>query len=173
VVGGAAAATGRPGAGGVVAGLLAADVVLPVPSSVVSTAAGALFGWAPGAAVVWLGMTVGCGCAWALGRSVGRAGLRRWVGAAELARAEQITQRHGAAALAVSRPVPVLAEACGLPLARVLLVTGLANVGVAAAYAGVAALSARVDSFLLAFAGALLLLALAAMRAARGQDQGS
>jgi hypothetical protein len=55
----------------------------------------------------------------------------------------------------------------------VLLVTGLANVGVAAAYAGVAALSARVDSFLLAFAGALLLLALAAMRAARGQDQGS
>lgn len=155
-----------PGAGlaVLVAGLLAADVVLPVPSSVVSTASGALFGWALGAAVSWAGMTLGCLVGWALGRSAGRPGLRRFVGEDELARAEGLAARFGGAALALSRPVPVLAEAsvllagaCGVPLGRALWVTGAANLGVSLAYGLVGAFSARVDSFLMAFAGAMVL----------------
>jgi uncharacterized membrane protein YdjX (TVP38/TMEM64 family) len=76
--------------------LLAADMVLPVPSSVVSTAAGALFGWLEGALVSWLGTTAGCVAAWGLGRWAGRSGLRRLVGEAELERAERLASRHGA-----------------------------------------------------------------------------
>ena len=37
-------------------GLLALDVFLPVPSSIVSTAAGVLLGFWRGAAIVWAGM---------------------------------------------------------------------------------------------------------------------
>ncbi|MFG2357443.1 hypothetical protein [Streptomyces sp. NPDC048521] len=53
-----------PGAVTVIAGLLALDVFLPVPSSVVSAARGALRGFFWGTAVVWAGMTVSCvpGC---------------------------------------------------------------------------------------------------------------
>ncbi|HEX9945955.1 MAG TPA: hypothetical protein VGA98_00285, partial [Allosphingosinicella sp.] len=40
--------------------LLAFDVVLPIPSSLVSVAAVVLFGWL-GGVLIWLGMTVGCG----------------------------------------------------------------------------------------------------------------
>ena len=40
--------------------LLALDVFLPVPSSIVSTAAGVLLGMWPGATVVWIGMMAGC-----------------------------------------------------------------------------------------------------------------
>jgi uncharacterized membrane protein YdjX (TVP38/TMEM64 family) len=152
----------------VVAGLLAADVLLPVPSSLVSTASGALFGFAGGAFVSWAGMMLGCVVGWALGRSVGRAGLRRYLGEDELARAERIGERFGSAALVVSRPVPVLAEAsvlfagaCGVPFWRTMALSALANAGISLAYAAVGAFSARIDSFLLAFAGAMGLPAIA------------
>lgn len=151
-----------------VAALLAADVALPVPSSLVSTASGALFGWLGGAVVSWVGMTTGCVVAWCLGRWAGRSGLRRLVGDAELTRAEQLAARYGAAATVLARPVPVLAEAsvllaasCGMPLPKFMGLCALANAGVSAAYAGVGALAADVSSFLLAFLGALALPAVA------------
>src|SRR5690349_18903334 len=40
--------------------LLALDVFLPVPSSIVSTGAGVLLGFWRGAIVIWVGMTLGC-----------------------------------------------------------------------------------------------------------------
>jgi len=145
-----------------VALLLAADVVLPVPSSLVNTASGTLFGWFEGAIIAWLGMTVGSVAAWGLGRSAGRSGLRRLVSDAELTRAERLVTRHGDVALVLSRPVPVLAEAsallaaaCGTPFSRYMLLSILANAGIAIAYAGVGALAADAPSFLLAFLGAV------------------
>jgi len=47
--------------------LLALDVFLPVPSSIVSTASGVLLGFAPGSAVVWGGMMAGCLLGYAVG----------------------------------------------------------------------------------------------------------
>ncbi len=151
-----------------VGGLLASDVLLPVPSSLVGTASGALFGWAGGAAIAWAGMTIGCVIGWVLGRSAGRAGLRRFVGEREVARAEALTDRFGAAALVVSRPVPVLAEAsvlfagaCGLPFGSMLLLTALSNAGISLAYGVLGALAGGSGSFLAVFAAAVVVPALA------------
>src|SRR3954454_934446 len=51
----------------IIAALLALDVFLPVPSSIVSTGAGVLLGFWRGAAVIWIGMTVGCAIGYAFG----------------------------------------------------------------------------------------------------------
>jgi uncharacterized membrane protein YdjX (TVP38/TMEM64 family) len=154
-----------------VAGFLALDIFLPVPSSIVSTAAGALFGFGLGTLVIWLGMTLGCGLGYAVGaRSSGLA--RRLVGEDGLRRAAAVAERYGAWGLAASRAVPVLAEAsvvlAGLvrsPFPPFLVVTTLANLGIAVAYAAIGAYSMNVGSFLLTFAGAMALPALAMLAA--------
>lgn len=150
-----------------VAALLAADVVLPVPSSVVCTASGALLGLGPGAAATWSGMTLGCLGGYLLGQSAGAAAVRRLLGPAEEARMSRAALRHGPWLLAVFRAVPVLAEASvifggasRMPLRTFLPITALANLGVAAAYAAVGAYAKESTSFLLAFAGSIAVPAL-------------
>jgi uncharacterized membrane protein YdjX (TVP38/TMEM64 family) len=93
-----------------VAALLAFDVFLPVPSSIVSTGAGVLFGFWRGMAVIWIGMTAGCLIGYGFGARAAEA-ARRLVGADGLARAGAIMERQGPAALVLCRPIPVLAEA--------------------------------------------------------------
>jgi len=144
-----------------IGGLLALDVLLPVPSSLVSAAAGVLLGFWSGAAVVWAGMTISCALAYAIGARSSRL-ARRIVGEEGLERARDVAARYGDLAIVLCRPVPVVAEASVVfagvtkaPPARFLLVCALANLGVAAGYAAIGAYSMSVDSFLLAFAGAM------------------
>jgi uncharacterized membrane protein YdjX (TVP38/TMEM64 family) len=90
-------------------GLLISDVFLPVPSSLVMVAHGALFGVAVGTALSLLG-SVG---ATVLGFYVGRRGgplLARLVSDAEKARADAILKRWGMLAVLITRPIPLLAE---------------------------------------------------------------
>ncbi len=153
-------------AAGIVA-LLALDVFLPIPSSIVATAAGVLLGLWKGTVVVWTGLMIGC----LLGYGVGKrgTGAARWmVGSESLTRAESLMRRYGDAAIVLCRPVPVLAEAsvvfAGLvraPFTRFAWLTAASNLGIAAGYAAFGAFSMRVDSFLAAFLGALLLPGLA------------
>lgn len=161
-----------PGVGAVLAvglaALLAADVVLPVPSSLVSTAAGVRFGILGGAAVSVAGLTAGCLIGYALGRRVGRPAAVRAAGEEGLARLERASSRWGNAVLVVCRAVPVLAEASvilagvgRLSPVRFLALTALANVGLSLAYAWVGARSASAGSFLLAFGGAIAIPAVA------------
>jgi uncharacterized membrane protein YdjX (TVP38/TMEM64 family) len=96
-------------AGVIGVGLLIADVVLPVPSSLVMIAHGALFG-------IWIGSilslagSVGCSLAgFAMGRA-GRENVRRFVTDAEYARASRLLDRWGMVAIVATRPVPILAE---------------------------------------------------------------
>lgn len=138
--------------------LFAGDVVLPVPSSLVSVAAVALFGWA-GGLLIWIGMTIGCGLGYWLGRRAGRPLAERFVGPAEVARAERIAGDLGLATLVLTRAVPVLAEAvtvaaglAAMPLRRFVLATGLANAGIALAYV---ALAGSAESFVTLFAAAI------------------
>jgi uncharacterized membrane protein YdjX (TVP38/TMEM64 family) len=153
----------RSTAGFAIALLLALDVFLPVPSSIVSTAAGVLFGFWRGAAMIWTGMTAGCLLGYVVGvRASGIA--RRIVGAESLERATRLSGRYGDWTIVLCRPVPVLAEASVLfagiiraPFARVMRLTALANLGIALGYAAFGAFSMRVDSFLLAFVGALVI----------------
>jgi uncharacterized membrane protein YdjX (TVP38/TMEM64 family) len=90
-------------------GLLIADVVLPVPSSVIMVAHGALFGIVTGSLLSLAG-SVGCALA---GFAIGRAGrdtVRRFVSDAEYARVSGLLDRWGMAGIVATRPVPVLAE---------------------------------------------------------------
>jgi uncharacterized membrane protein YdjX (TVP38/TMEM64 family) len=150
-------------ASGAIALLLALDIILPVPSSIVSTAAGVLLGFWRGAIVVWAGMMAGCVLGYALGAR-GSTAAQRLVGSPGLARAGKLAERYGDWTIVVCRPVPVLAEAsvifAGLvhaPYGRFVRLTALSNLGIALGYAAFGAYSMRLDSFLVAFIGALLI----------------
>jgi uncharacterized membrane protein YdjX (TVP38/TMEM64 family) len=152
---------------GLIVVLLALDAVLPIPSSVVSTFAGVALGWGWGAAAVWVGATLGGLVGYALGRSAGRGAAMRLVGAVELARAHRLVDRVGPLALILTRAVPVVGEAATLlaGVARMRLLpflaaTGIGNLAVAITYAGIGSVALSSDSFLLAFAGLILVPAL-------------
>jgi uncharacterized membrane protein YdjX (TVP38/TMEM64 family) len=109
--------------------LLAADIVLPIPSSIVATAMGAALGGPAGTLVNAAGLTAGCAAGLAAGRS-GSPLARRILGEALFQRFTAWTTRNGIAAVMLCRAVPVLAEASVLALgagkARVLPVLGAA-----------------------------------------------
>jgi uncharacterized membrane protein YdjX (TVP38/TMEM64 family) len=160
--------------------LLALDVFFPVPSSIVSTAAGLLLGFWTGAAIVWAGMMAGCVVGYAVGRR-GSAAARTLVGPGDLHRAAGLVRRYGDLTIVLCRPVPVLAEAsvvfAGLvraPFARFARLTSISNLGIAVGYAAFGAYSLSIDSFLIAFVGALLFpgLALLISRVVFGKPEG-
>ena len=68
----------------IIAGGLASDLLLPVPSSVLSTMAGHELGFVPGTLTSWLGMTIGCLLGYSLGRWGGQPLILRLVGHAQL-----------------------------------------------------------------------------------------
>ncbi len=150
-----------------VAGCLAGDVLLPVPSSIVSTLGGAALGVGGGTLASWLGMMISCLLGYWLGRT-GRP-LGRWlVGASEMGRLERLETRVGDGVIVVVRAVPVLAEASTIlagmgrmRLSRFVWMSALANLGVSAVYAVIGSLSSRLDAFLPAFGVSLLLAGLA------------
>jgi uncharacterized membrane protein YdjX (TVP38/TMEM64 family) len=153
--------------------LLASDVFLPIPSTIVSAAAGALLGFWIGTFVVWAGMSAACAIGYAFGARASMA-ARRFVGADAIARAERLAGRYGDYGLVLCRPVPVLAEASvilagvvGAPRRRFLTLTSASNLGIAMVYAAVGAFAMEVQSFLLAFAAALVVPALTMLIARR------
>ncbi len=112
------------------AGLLAADALLPIPSSIVGTMLGARLGFGPGALAAFVGMMTGQVLAYAASRWL----LRR--------RSDALPAAPTLAAVFLSRPVPVLAEAVAIAAgaARVswpqfLLACGAGNLIYAAALA--------------------------------------
>jgi uncharacterized membrane protein YdjX (TVP38/TMEM64 family) len=125
-----------------VIGVLASDVLLPVPSSFVSTLAGSRLGVWIGAAAIWLGMTAGAVGGFALARWFGRPLAERFVAADDLHRMQGLSDRAGPGMLVLTRALPVLAEASvlllgamRLPWRRFLPAVALANLGLALAYA--------------------------------------
>lgn len=89
--------------------LLIADVVLPVPSSLVMVAHGALFGVVKGTLLSLLGSVGAALFGFAVGRRGGKL-LERMLTSAERKRADRILARWGLIAVVVTRPVPLLAE---------------------------------------------------------------
>jgi len=147
-----------------VTGLLLGDIVLPVPSSIVSTMAGVFVGFIGGAAASFAGMTLGCVAGYWLARRFGRPFTERRVGEAEANKLEALFARFGVAAVAFCRAVPMLAEASVLMagvsrmrFATFLAVASASNAAISLVYAYVGAFSADLDSFLYAVLGAILL----------------
>ena len=143
-------------------GLLVVDVLLPVPSSVVMVAHGALFGVGGGAILSLLGSLGAAALAFGIGRCGGPL-VTRLVGAEERARADALFQRYGGLAVLVSRPLPLLAETVAIlagttPMRwRTLLgATALGASPPALLYAITGATAATLDHTALVFGGVLL-----------------
>jgi uncharacterized membrane protein YdjX (TVP38/TMEM64 family) len=122
-------------------GLLAADVLLPIPSSVVSTVAGAELGIMPGTLASWTGMTLGAAFGFLLAKTFGRPLATCLAPKDDLARLDALTRRYGAWTLVVTRALPILAEAAVLLLGATSLSwrrfwppVALSNLGIAVVY---------------------------------------
>jgi len=102
------------------AGLLALDVLLPIPSSVVGALLGGRLGFGAGFACAFVGLCIGHAVGYAIGRLV----PRKWAvpraerdGDRQVRPVQRTGQLEGAPTLMVvflSRPVPVLAEAVAI-----------------------------------------------------------
>ena len=144
--------------------LLAADIFLPIPSSIVSTAAGALLGFTSGVVASTTGMTVACMIAHVCGRRFGLPLARRMLKGHDLEEVGARLRKRADWALAAMRPIPVLAEASavmagvvGVPFARFLALTALANTGISVVYCAFGAKAFEEGSWLFAIAGSLAL----------------
>ncbi len=140
-------------------GLLIADVFLPVPSSGVMIAHGALFGAFVGTILSLLGSLGAAAVGFAVGRSGGPL-LTRLISPKEHARADHLLERWGALAIVATRPLPVLAEtvtilagASPLGWTRALLAALAGSLPAALLYALAGAAFAGMGSATLVFLG--------------------
>lgn len=153
-------------AGAVGVGLLAADVVLPVPSNIVMIAHGALFGVVIGTGLSLLGSMLAAVAAFWIGRRGGRL-LAMAVPADERAHADAVLSRWGLLAIVVSRPLPLLAEtilvlagASAMPWRTAMVATFLGSIPPSLFYAWAGAASIGFEGGALVFGGVILLAAL-------------
>ena len=98
-----------PWAAGLGIGLLVVDAFVPVASSVVMLSLGALYGPLAGASLALVGRLGSWLCGFAVGRRAGGF-VERKVPEPERTRAERLLTRHGALAVVITRPVPLLGE---------------------------------------------------------------
>lgn len=124
-----------------VVGLLATDILLPVPSSMISTFGGAQLGVLGGTLASWLGMTIAAVAGFALARWCGPAAARWLSHPEDFGRLQRISDQYGPLLLVLARGVPVFAEASVLLLGlqqlawrRFLPVVVASNLGIALAY---------------------------------------
>jgi uncharacterized membrane protein YdjX (TVP38/TMEM64 family) len=144
--------------------LLSSDVLLPIPSSVVSTVAGAQLGILLGTLASWLGMTLGAMLGFTLARYWGRPLAARLSTTDDLARLDRMSRRYGVWALIVTRALPILAEASvlllgatQLPWRRFLPAVVLSNLGIAVVYSVLGHLARGQGQLLLAIAASVAL----------------
>jgi len=160
--------------------LLATDVFLPIPSSLVSTLAGSQLGAIGGTAASWVGMSSGAILGFAIARRFGPALVAWMTRADDLRRAAALIERWGPLLLVLGRGVPVLAEATvllfgmhGLTWRRFLPPVLLANLGLALAYSLFGELAHQYHSLPLALGVAIALpvLMVVAFRAWTGRTK--
>ena len=92
----------------VFAGIYALATVAAVPASLLTLAAGAMFGSLVGIASVAVGATAGAAAAFAIARWLARDAVAAWLGkSARFAKLDAMTERHGAIIVAITRLVPI------------------------------------------------------------------
>lgn len=158
----------------ILGGLLAGDIILPTPSSLVSTACGRCLGFLRGTLVSFAGMTISAVIGYALGFWASDFTARR-LREHERRLLQRLHSRWGVWMLAAVRPVPVLAETAvlfagiaRLPWKGAVVPVLAANLGVSAVYAAIGALARGPHATLAAFAGAALLSGLVMLLFRRG-----
>ena len=96
------------------AGVLATDIFLPIPSSAVSTYGGGILGTVYASLASFLGMTIGAILGFGIARKLGQPFVTKLVGETELPQMIALCNRFGSASLILTRALPLLAEACVL-----------------------------------------------------------
>lgn len=132
--------------------ILAVDVFLPVPSSVVATLGGAKLGVVTGTLMAWLGMTLGACAGWGLGRLAGG----RAVAGLDAETRQTLAEREarlGPLLIVLTRPLPLLAEAAailagasGMPVRSFAASAAVGNLAIAFAWSLVGRLGERADA---------------------------
>ena len=158
---------GAPGAA-VVIGLLAADILIPVPSSLIMILSGAAFGVWWGAVIAFIGSISGEWLGFELARKYGTSLSTRFIGdEAERRRMNDLLVRHGAAAIAATRALPVVMETMSIvaglsPMKRLtfLAASTIGTVPIVAVYAYAGAMSKETGSLVPAI---VILIAVAAV----------
>jgi len=148
----------------VIVTVLATDILLPIPSSAVSTAGGAMIGVRAATLASWLGMTVGAMGGFGLARLIGTPLLLRLTKEADRERTQQMMMRYGRGALVLTRPVPLFAEACvlltgagGMPWRRFLPPVLVSNLVISAVYSAIGDWSQENDTLATAVIATVLL----------------
>ncbi|MHC4879489.1 MAG: TVP38/TMEM64 family protein [Planctomycetota bacterium] len=125
-----------------VVGVLASDIFLPIPSSSVVTYAGGVLGLWPATLWSWLGLSIGSCFGFGLSKVLGKPFAQRFADTADLEKVEAAALKYGPAILLLSRPLPILAEACVLLFGtttltwrQFLIPVIAANLGMAVVYA--------------------------------------
>lgn len=138
--------------------LLAVDVLLPVPSSVVMVGNGVLFGAVTGGLLSVLGGLISSAVGYYIGARSKRL-VANFTGSNDQTRAEAFLAKYGYAAIVASRPIPILAEAVAiisgtlnLKLRKVLVSSLLGLTPVSFVYSITGAYSTSLDSAFWAFA---------------------
>jgi uncharacterized membrane protein YdjX (TVP38/TMEM64 family) len=149
--------------------ILASDILLPIPSSLVSTIAGAQLGVVIATLASWLGLTIGAVLGFSLAKTWGRSLARRFSSADDLDRMDQLGRHYGAWVLILTRALPVLAEAAvllmgttGLAWRQFLPAVMLSNLGIALVYSEMGHLAKDQGELPLALAASIALPLLAA-----------
>lgn len=155
------------GSAATVVTLLAADLFLPIPSSLVMVLSGAAFGVVWGALIALVGSVGGEWLGFELVRRYGRRASTKIVGDEEIARLSRLFARHGAAAVAVTRALPVVMETMSVVAGlstmtrRVFLIASLAGTApIVFVYAYAGAVSRQTGSLVPAI---VMLVAVAAL----------
>jgi len=92
-------------------GLLIADLLLPVPGTVVISALGWIYGAVAGGFIAAVGTMLAGLCGYGIGRLIGERAARKLLGDADFEKGKRLFTRGGGWMVALSRAVPILPEA--------------------------------------------------------------
>ena len=153
--------------------ILATDIFLPVPSSIVSTYGGGVLGVVPATLASWLGMTIGALLGYGLARLAGAGLVTRFARERNRLQTAALVERYGPLALVLVRGVPILAEASVLLLGamrlswpRFVVPVAASNLVISACYAAFGAYAADHNAlpWAIVLAGVLPMIVLLVLR---------
>ncbi len=152
--------------------LLVADLLLPVPGTVVMSALGWLYGALAGGLIAAAGSMLAGLCGYGVGRLIGENAARKLLGGRDFEKGRLIFARGGGWMVALSRAVPILPEAISctaglvrMPFGRFLAALACGSLPVGFLYAWIGSVGREAPVWALAFSlGAPALLWLAARR---------
>lgn len=123
-------------------GLLVADLVLPMPGTIVMAALGFVYGGWVGGSVALAGMMLSSMAGYGTGRLMNEGFVRRWLGDADFERGKKFFGDGGGWVVAFSRALPILPEVIScmagtsrMPFGRFLLASACGNVPMAFVFA--------------------------------------